>query len=111
MLSQVIIDVSKLCAQKMTVRSGYSVPFHIHSAFQKNVLHSCKVLGSDKASRRYEAAKRIAENPSIRDMAMTSGRKVTPVMIQMKLKNERISASYMNCVQVLKKAKARVNRQ
>ena len=38
-------------------------------------------------------------------MAMTSGRKVTPVMIQMKLKNEGISATYMNCVHALKRLK------
>ena len=71
----------------------------------KFALHSCQVSESSKASRRYATAKQIAVNPAVRDMAMTSGRKVTPVMIQMKLKNEGISATYMNCVHALKRLK------
>nr|CCA26727.1 PREDICTED: hypothetical protein [Albugo laibachii Nc14] len=39
---------------------------------------------------------------------MTFGRKVTPIMIQKKLKNEGILATYMNCVHALKRLKLEI---
>nr|CCA20991.1 AlNc14C109G6316 [Albugo laibachii Nc14] len=71
-------------------------------------VHSCQVSESSKASRRHETAKQIAANPAVRDMAMTFGRKVTPIMIQTKLKNEGILATYMNFAHALKRLKLEI---
>ena len=38
-------------------------------------------------------------------MTITFGRNVTPVMIREKLRNERVLASYMNCVNALDRLK------
>lgn len=52
--------------------------------------HSCQVFKSSKASRKHATTKKIAVNPPVRDMAISSGGKVTHVIIQRKLKNEGI---------------------
>nr|CCA22565.1 AlNc14C159G7719 [Albugo laibachii Nc14] len=39
---------------------------------------------------------------------MTFGRKVAPIMVQTKLKNEWILATYMNCVHALKRLKLEI---
>ena len=46
-------------------------------------------------------AKQLAPNSAIREMAMSFDRKLTPVMIRVKLRNEGILASYINCVNAL----------
>ena len=67
--------------------------------------HSCQVSVFTKKSQRCATAKQIATNSAIREMAMTFGRKLTPVMIRVKLRNEGMLASYMNCVNALDRLK------
>ena len=65
--------------------------------------HYCQVSESTKDSQRCATAEQIASNSAIREMAMTSDRKVTLVMIREKLRNEGVFASYMSCVNALDK--------
>jgi hypothetical protein len=84
------------------VQFAFSHTFGPPTRFQP---HSCQVSEFSIESQRCARAKQIASNSAVREMVMTFGRKVTPVMIRVKLRNEGIFASYMNCVNALDRLK------
>ena len=107
---RMITGVTKPFAHNPAVSSLCSLHFHKHSALQQSYLCTpAKYLNLPRRLVDTKLRKKLLQTlQSERDMAMTFGRKVTPIMIQKKLKNEGILATYMNCVHALNRLKLEI---